>query len=88
MLSLALSLWFGSQFIFWGIKHWSELYADDADPVATLVAVWVHFRWPLGGIGLFAVSWFWALLSSLGFLSEARRQSARSEVPPVISGGN
>jgi hypothetical protein len=43
--------------------------------------VWVHVRWPLASIGLYAASVLWALTTSLSILAN----SSKDGVPPRIT---
>jgi hypothetical protein len=70
-----VTLVFGIRLILWFLAHWSEIYRPNAeDPLASLREIWPHFRLPLLGIVLFAVAWFWALLTSCQLLKEAKRK--------------
>ena len=72
-----ISLVFGVRFIYWGLAHWSEIYNPNAeDPLAPLREMWPQLRLPLLGMFLFAVAWFWALLTSYRLLDEAKRKEA------------
>jgi hypothetical protein len=69
-----LSLAFGVQFAYWSLAHWTEIRAatDFNDPFKPLREVLLHARWLLLGIGLFAVSWLWALSTSRSLLKAAK----------------
>lgn len=73
LAGMGLTLVFGVSFIVWCVRNIEQLRSPELDPVHNLVDVWLHLRWALLGLGLFAVAWLWALGSSLGILSEARR---------------
>jgi len=75
---MAISLLFGVRFIWWFLSNWSQLQNPDADPVATLGEIWRALKWPLLGLGLFVLSWLWALVTSLGILREARANEQKS----------
>ena len=85
LLGLALTLGFGIRFFWWFFRNWSRIQDPAADPVAVLGELWQAVRWPLLGIGLFAVSWLWALGTSWTIVREARRAQAESR-PPVLEG--
>jgi len=79
----AVTVLFGLGFIWWFISNWSRLYSPDADPVATLGEIWRALKWPALGVGLFFVSWLWALATSLRIVSSARKAHAAA-VPPRL----
>lgn len=72
--SFALTLGFGLRFIFWMLAHWAEYHGANADidPFKALRDLWQQARWPLLGMALFGVSWFWALSTSRSLLTEAK----------------
>ena len=78
LAGFAITLGFGVRFIFWALAHWAEFYGSnpDADPFAPLRDLWQQARWPFLGIGLFAIAWVWALLTSRSLLAEAKTKSA------------
>jgi hypothetical protein len=85
LIGLALTLGFGIRFFWWFFRNWSRMQDPAADPMAVLGELWQAVRWPLLGIGLFAVSWLWALGTSWTIVREARRAQAESR-PPVLEG--
>lgn len=85
LLGLAVTLGFGIRFCWWFFENWSRMQDPAADPVVVLAELWRTVRWPLLGIGLFAVSWLWALGTSWTIVREARRAQAESR-PPVLEG--
>jgi hypothetical protein len=50
------------------------------DPYGRLSEVWRHVRWPLMGVGLFAASILWGMITSLVILAGAGKDS----VPPSV----
>jgi len=83
---LVLTFTFGLRFIAWFFANRERFDNPEEDPVATLVELWRVVRWPLLGIGLFALAWLWALVTSLNLLQQARKeaQAAEGHVPPKI----
>jgi hypothetical protein len=82
LLALAgfgLSTVFGLRFIVWGLSRWGEWEAADVDPVQRLLELWLALRWALLGLGVFALGWLWALVTSACLL----RQAARNTPPPL-----
>lgn len=80
----ALTMIFGVRFGIWVLKNWQLLYGPESDPVETLLAIWREVRWPLLGMGLFAVAWLWALATNAAILRSAR-QNESPDKPPVLS---
>lgn len=83
-IGFVLTLWFGSRFLAWGVRHWSELMHPSGDPLDFLESLWQGVRGTLFGIGIFAFSWTWALLTSLSILRAARQREKAIHKPPVI----
>ncbi len=77
--AFGLTVFFGLGFLFWMIPHWSEIYQiDPDDPLARFRLMWPHVRWAFFGVLLFAISWVWALQTSLSLLRKAKK------VPPAL----
>lgn len=77
--AFALTVIIGTAFLFWMIPHWSEInQTDPDDPLARLRLMWPHVRWAFFGVLLFAISWVWALQTSLSLLKKARQQTPPS----------
>lgn len=83
LAGLALTAVFGLRFIVWSLQNWSRLQDPDADPVETLLRLWLAVRWALLGIGLFAVSVLWAFTTSLSILRRSRKPGA-ADLPPKL----
>lgn len=79
-IGFILTLATGVRFIFWALAHWSEFHDPNAsaDPMQPLRDLWQHARWPVLGMVLFAVAWFWALFTSRSLLAEAKLKDARA----------
>lgn len=84
LLGLAVTFIFGLHFLVWSVTHWSQMHDETADPLDRLRDLWLGVRWALLGMGVFAASWLWALISSLGILRGAVR--SRSPSPPPVTG--
>lgn len=82
-VGFGISLIFGVPFIVWGFSHWSQITNQNAEDFSNLELVWTHMKWPLLGIGIFAFSWIWALLTSLGILWSSQPNEI-GKVPPRI----
>ena len=75
LTGFALTLIFGTRFIFWALAHWSEYHGANApaDPLQPLRDLWREARWPLLGMALFFFAMLWALATSRSLLAEAKR---------------
>ncbi len=82
LTALGLTTVFGLRFLAWSLSNWARLQDPEADPVARLLEIWLAVRWAALGLGIFALSWLWALASSVGLLREAARTGAPK--PPVM----
>ncbi len=80
-LGLVLSMIFGLRFIFWFFANWSRLHQPSTDPFAALGEMWLVLRWALLGLGVFLVSWLWALGTSFRILNSVTG-SEKSNAPP------
>jgi hypothetical protein len=78
LAGFVLTLGFGLRFVFWSLAHWSEYHGAnaDVDPFKPLRDLWQQARWPLLGMALFGISWFWALLTSRSLLAETENKKA------------
>jgi hypothetical protein len=87
LLGLGLTLAFGVRFAMWFFTNWPRMNDPENDPVVMLTELWLNVRWAALGLGLFALSWLWALASSLNLLRRAKLESSasREEVPPRMS---
>jgi hypothetical protein len=57
--------------------------SSTADPYQSLADLWRHAKWPLAGIGIFAVAIFWAMATSLMLLASAQKDPVPPRIPPV-----
>ena len=74
LAGFAITLFFGVRFLYWSLDHWAEFHnsTPSLDPMKPLRDLWQQARWPLLGIGLFALSWIWALKTSWAMLAETK----------------
>jgi hypothetical protein len=84
LVGLAVTLVFGTRFIVWYVTNWSRINDPLGDPLETLSQLWQMVRWPLVGIGLFAVGWIWGLVTGLAIVREAR-EATPDNAPPRLS---
>ena len=80
---MVLSMVFGARFIVWYFTNWSRVRGDEMDPMSALGEMWVHVRWALLGIVIFAFAWIWALGTSFLIVRSARQAEA-ARVPPRL----
>jgi hypothetical protein len=83
LAGLALTGIFGLRFIVWTLQNWSRLQDADADPLETLLMLWIAVRWALLGIGLFVIAVLWGLTTSLSILKRAKK-SGEAGTPPKL----
>jgi hypothetical protein len=84
---MLLTLTFGTRMIAWYFTNRARLENMQDDPVAVLGEMWIQLRWALLGMGLFALSWLWALATSLSLLRQAKaaEQANQANIPPRIT---
>jgi hypothetical protein len=81
VISLLLTLVFGTRFVIWSWSNMSRLQ-NAVDPLAALEELWVACRWALLGLALFAIAWVWSLISSLSIL-RSLKNTAEANPPRV-----
>lgn len=85
LIGFGLGLVAGLWFIVWSLVNWSRYHNPDTDPFVALHDLWQVVRWPLLGIGLFAVSWFWALATSISLWRRATPgETSGGSTPPRL----
>ena len=77
---LLVSLVSGCQLLIWTSRNWAVINNPGADPFATLATVWREIRWPLAGLGIFAIALLWGAITGLQILSA----HPKTPVPPRI----
>jgi hypothetical protein len=80
-LAMILTFVTGLPFMLWMLSGGGASQSPLDDPFQHLWDVWIHARWPLASIGLYAASMLWALMTSLSILAEAPKEA----VPPRIT---
>jgi len=60
------------------------LHAPEADPVESLLEVWLHLRLALLGFGIALIAWIWKLLTGLSILASAPKAD-NSSAPPRLN---
>ncbi|HEX3718842.1 MAG TPA: hypothetical protein VH595_12810 [Verrucomicrobiae bacterium] len=78
---LIISLVTGIPMLEWAFANFARL-TDPAspDPLGVLWELWLHMRWPLAGIFIFAIATVWAAATGLRLVSKAPKEG----VPPRI----
>ena len=84
VVGFALTMIFGVRFVIWFFQNTEALHGLQADPLDTLTNLWQAVRWALLGIGLFTVSWLWALTTNAAILRSARPADS-PEKPPILN---
>lgn len=85
IIGFVMGLLFGLRFIVWSLVNWSKYHDPNIDPFIAMRDLWLAARWPLFGIGLFAVSWLWSLITSLSLVHQAKRSGQdKPGQPPKI----
>lgn len=64
----------------WMLGNGNALNQTSDDPVENWSILWHEIRWPLAGLGIFAISLLWATITSLQILSA----HPKTPVPPRI----
>jgi len=82
MIGTIVTVVTGVPMLQWALSNWSKLSApSDLDPLEGLSDLWLHARWPLGGIFLFAIAILWASATGMRLVSKASEDG----VPPRIN---
>jgi len=84
MAGLLVITIFGLRFILWALANWSRLHSPEADPLESLLEIWVHLRLALLGFGIALIAWMWALMSGLSILNSASKAD-NSSGPPRLT---
>jgi hypothetical protein len=70
---MLMSMFFGVRFALWFLANWSRLQDSGGDAMGNLLEMWLAMRWAVAGMGLFAFSWIWGLVSGLMLLASAKK---------------
>jgi len=82
IIGMGFTLLFGVRFIFWTLSNWARLHDPLGDQIAALGEMWLHVRWAMVGIGIFALGWLWALTTSMSILGSAAH--SQQSLPPRL----
>jgi hypothetical protein len=78
---MIISLVTGIPMLEWGLSNWARLTDPSSpDPLGVLWDLWLHMRWPLVGICIFATATLWAAATGMRLVSKAPEEG----VPPRI----
>jgi hypothetical protein len=80
VVGFILSVATGIPMVIWMLENWTRINASTGDPFDNLATMWHEIRWPLAGLGLFAVSLLWAAITGVQILSA----HPKNPVPPRI----
>src|SRR5262245_25650491 len=82
---LGISMICGGKFLTWFFANWSRLQNPSGDPLEILAEIWQAVKWPLAGLGLFALAWLWGFVTGWSLLVRAKRaeamQSSKFQAP-------
>ena len=82
IIGMGFTMIFGIRFILWSLSNWGRLHDPQSDQIAALGEMWLHVRWALVGIGIFALGWLWALTTSMSILGNAT--PSQPSLPPRL----
>lgn len=77
---MILTVLAGLPMIQWCLANWARLQDPGSDPIGMMLDLWLHLRWPMAGICLFAFSMAWAGFTGWRLVAEASEDGA----PPRI----
>ena len=76
LTAFGLTAGYGISFVVWSLAHWHQIQEANMDePLGGLRLMWPRVKWAFVGLVLFAISWVWALQTSLGILRKAKQNS-------------
>jgi len=82
LVGLALTMAYGTRFVFWFLRNYSRLQENNiTDPVGYIMEIWLAVRWALLGMGVFGLTWIWALITSMAIVRSAKSSGAP---PPLV----
>ena len=80
LVGLVVSMATGAHLLSWMLANWKRLGQPSDDPMENLSLIWHQIRWPLVGLGIFAVAFVWALVTSMQIMAA----TPKNAVPPRI----
>lgn len=80
-LGLLVSVISGIPMLKWIPANWDRIQSPNADPFDTLSILWNLIRWPLAGIGIFAVALAWSVMTGMRLLAEHPKNPAPPRIP-------
>ena len=80
LAGLIVSMATGAHLLTWMVANRARLAQPSDNPMENLSLVWRQIRWPLVGLGIFAVAFVWALITSAQIMAA----TPKNPVPPRI----
>ena len=82
LVGFGLSLFFGGRVLTWLLAHYRQYFQE---PDRYLGELWGPMKWALLGIGIFALAWVWAMVTSLLIVTQPPAPAPDpANVPPRI----
>lgn len=82
IIGMVLTTVFGVRLLLWLLSNWNRLHDPASDHLEVLGEMWLVVRWAFLGIGVFGVSWLWALASSYAIVRSAKENTP---APPKLN---
>jgi hypothetical protein len=79
---MIVTMIFGVRALIWMLSNWARMRDPASDQLAVFGEMWLALRWALLGMGIFGVSWLWALASSYGIVRSAKNDAP---APPRLT---
>lgn len=64
-----LSITTGIHLVQWMLANWARINQATGDPVDNLLQIWREIRWPLAGLGIFALALLWSIATGVTILA-------------------
>jgi len=88
LAGFGLTMVFGVQGLIWCLHNYSRLQQETDVPFESLIEMWQHLKLALLGVALFLISTFWAWITSLSIVAQARADERKAlllrPLPPKI----
>jgi hypothetical protein len=84
LMGVAVTLLTTVSMFHWAMSRGGGSPASMDDPIENLLDLWQHVRWPLAGIGMFAVALLWAMATSRAILASVPKDTAPPPIPPLL----
>ena len=88
MVGFVISVFGAGRAFTWFTANLSRMQEQQGDMFANLAQTWMAVRWAVLGMAIFGFGWLWAMATSMGILSEAKRAEKEGKsIPPKLDGG-